>query len=153
MTAACVPQNLSFRVDKRVAITSPKDRSDVSLPITLRWNVHDFNVKTSYSQGGSFAVFVDESPVPPGKPLSWVARNDADCPDPAACITADYLAKKGIYQTTDTSVVISEIPGVVEISKDDEKKQHRAVIVLLDNAGKRIGEIAYDVTFKLKRKS
>jgi hypothetical protein len=152
MTSACVPQGLSFRVDERVKILSPKDRAEVSLPITLAWSVHDFDVKSSPTgTGGSFAVFVDEAPVPPGKTLAWVARNDSDCAQVPSCPDAAYLAKRGIYATTDTTLVLRSLPGSSASSSSSKRDRHRAVIVLLDADGRRISEIAYAVTFDLKR--
>jgi hypothetical protein len=152
VTCACVPQGLSFRVDHRVQILSPKDRAEVSLPVTLEWSVRDFALKTSPDgSGGSFAVFVDESPVPPGQPLSWLARNDLECAQVPSCPDAAYLAKKGVYQTSDTTLVIKDLPGSSSSSSKSKRDRHRAVIVLLDDRGRRIGEIAYDVTFDLKR--
>jgi hypothetical protein len=145
-----VAQGLSFRVDKRVEIVSPKDRAEVSLPVTLAWTVRDFNLKGAAPDGGSFAVFVDRAPVPPGEQLAWVARDDSSCEQPG-CPNAAYLAKLGVFETTDTSLVITEIPGARNRS-NGKRDRHRAVIVLLDAQGARIGEIAYDVTFDLKRK-
>jgi hypothetical protein len=152
MASACVPQGLSFRVDERVKILSPKDRAEVSLPITLEWSVRDFDVKSSPADsGGSFAVFVDEAPIPPGKSLSWIARNDSECTSVPSCPDAAYLAKRGVYATTDTKLVLSSLPGSSASSSSSKRDRHRAVIVLLDADGQRIGEIAYDVTFDLKR--
>ena len=152
MTSACVPQGLSFRVDDRVKIVSPKDRAEVSLPLTLAWSVRDFDVKSSPTgTGGSFGVFVDKAPVPPGKPLSWVAHGDPNCSSVPSCPDAAYLAKRGVYGTTDTELVLTALPGSSASSSSSKRDRHRAVIVLLDANGRRIGEIAYDVTFDLKR--
>ena len=113
--------------------------------------MHDFDLKGTSADGGSFAVFLDRSPVPPGKPLNWLARNDSSCGEQPGCPDASYYAKLGVFETTGTELVINEIPGAKKKS-DGKRDRHRAVIVLLDAQGQRIGEIAYDVIFDLKRK-
>jgi hypothetical protein len=152
LTSACVPQNLSFRVDKRVKIVSPKNRAEVSLPVTLSWTVHDFDLKGAGApDGGSFAVFVDRSPVPPGKPLSWLARGDAECQDKPGCPDTAYLAQQGVYETTATSLQLTTIKDD-DPSSTAKTSKHDATVILLDGSGKRIGEVAWNVTFDLKRK-
>jgi hypothetical protein len=152
LASACVSSNLSFRVDKRLHITSPKNRSEDSLPVHLAWTIRDFAVKSSEGgSGGSFAVFVDRSPVPPGKPLSWLGRNDSECRSKPTCPDAAYLAQLGVYETTDTSLVLKAIQDD-DPTSTDKTSRHDATIILLDDSGKRIGEIAYNVTFDLKRK-
>jgi hypothetical protein len=152
LASACVSSNLSFRVDKRLEITSPKNRAEVSLPVQLAWTIRDFDVKSPEGgSGGSFAVFVDRSPVPPGKPLSWLARNDSECKSKPGCPDAAYLAQLGVYQTTQTSLLLKTIQDDSP-SSSDKTSRHDATIVLLDDSGNRIGEIAYNVTFDLKRK-
>src|SRR3954449_7464875 len=63
LLSGCVPQGLAFRVDDRLDITSPKDRAEVTLPLTVSWTVRDFTVDKSGATGtkdtGYFAVFVD----------------------------------------------------------------------------------------------
>ena len=150
-TTGCGVSNLSFRVDTRVKITSPKNRSVVELPVALTWTVRDFDVKSSpTSSGGSFAIFVDRSPIPPGKKLSWLARNDSACTSKPTCPDPAYLAQLGVYQTTGTSLVLSSVKD--ESDSTSKTSRHFATIVLLDDEGKRIGEIAYNVNFELKRK-
>ena len=153
LTSGCVADGLSFRIDKRVKIVEPKSRSTVTLPVTLSWTVRDFQLKTSPdSSGGSFAVFLDRSPMPPGKQLSWLGRNDSDCTSKPSCPDAAYLAKLGVYTTTTTQLVIKSFPEDTSTSSTDTSQKHDATIVLLDGSGRRIGEIAYNVTFDVSQK-
>src|SRR3954467_5238111 len=80
LLTGCVPQGLAFRVDNRLAITSPKDGAEVTVPLTVTWTIRDFTVDKSAPAGakdtGYFAVFVDRAPQPPGKSLAWIARKD-----------------------------------------------------------------------------
>ena len=141
---ACVPQGLAFRVDQRVQVVSPEDEATVSLPLTLRWTVRDFEVVAPGSPvrdgAGYFAVFVDATPMRPGKTLESLREADAVCEDP--CDDDSYFPARGIYPTAGTELVLEELPPA---SSDDE--DHRATIVLLDGEGRRIGESSFHVDF------
>lgn len=71
----------------------------------------------------SFAVYVDRAPVGPG---------------------AVFRAQDGsAYRTTERELVIERING--------DGDSHRATIVLLDEAGRRIGESAFEVSFDVEQ--
>lgn len=142
LLSGCVAQGLAFKVDRRVHITSPKDRSEVSLPVTVAWTVHDFT--------GTYAVFVDRTPQPPGKPLSWLARDDRSCHRSAGCPDADYFATRGIYQTDQTHLTFEQLPRLS--TGAGQKERHHLTVVLLDDAGHRVGESAFEVEFTVRRK-
>lgn len=153
-SGACVPQGLSFRVDERLTIESPTDRSTVGLPVAVEWRVDDFMVvepgtRQPTDDEGYFGVFVDKAPVPPGKPLSWVARKDESCRPAEGCPDEEYLESRGIYATTDTRIVLDDIARIRV--DEDETDWHTVTIVFLDTAGFRIGESAFQVDFHLKR--
>ncbi len=150
---ACVPQGLAFRTDQRLTFVSPEDRSTVSLPVTLDWDIRDFQVvepgRRVAEDEGYFAVFVDRPPVPPGEPLSWIARDDEDCRPADGCPDDEYLNTRGVYRTTKTELVFEQLPRTTD--REDRRERHRAVVVLLDADGKRIGEFAYEIAFDLDR--
>lgn len=151
LSAGCVPQGLAFRVDDRVTVLSPRDREQVPLPVTLRWSVRDFTVVPAGTRGGRdtgyFAVFIDGAPMPPGQPLAWVARNDTGCRPADGCPSTEYLASRGVYATSQTQLVLQQVPRV----PDGKRDRHTATIVLLDGAGVRIGESAFQVVFDVVR--
>ena len=146
--SACAAHDLNFKVDDRVKITSPRDEAEVSLPLTLRWSVEDFEVVEPGTQvreeAGYFGVFVDTTPMSPGQNLDVLRRDDERCDGAAGCTEESLLAARGIYATTDTELVITSLPVG---TADDEK--HRATVVLLDSRGTRIGESAWRVDFTL----
>ena len=150
--SGCVAQGLAFRVDDRLTITAPEDRSTVTLPVTLRWDVRDFDVTAPggdpRKDAGYFAVFVDDAPMPPGKPLAWLARKDNSCRAADGCPDEEYLAARGVYTTTKTELVLSQLPRNAD---EDRRERHRATIVLLDAQGTRIGESAFEVAFDVSR--
>ena len=152
--SGCVPQGLAFKVDERLSFTSPEDRSTVRLPVTLDWDIRDFEVTEPGGEpredAGSFAVFVDGSPMPPGKPLRWLARKDNSCRPADGCPDAEYLEARGVYTTTETELVLEQLP---RSSDEDRRERHRATIVLLDASGTRIGESAFEIAFDIDREA
>ena len=141
--ASCGVSGLAFVQDERLSITAPDDRAKVELPVTVRWTVEDFDVKT-----GSFAVFVDRAPLPPGKTLDWVARGDEVCAATPGCPDADYLAAHDTYRTRKTAFTIDQLP---ELDRDEQHDFHEVTVVLLDGDGTRIGESAFSVEFEVDR--
>ena len=136
LTGACATAGLGFRVDDRVDIVAPGERDEVELPLTIRWEAHDIE--------GTFGVFVDRSPQPPGKSLSWFS--DDECDAQPGCPDAAYLAQRDIYTTNEHSLTIER---VVEPVEKKRCHMHEATIVLLDADGRRKGESAWSVEFRL----
>lgn len=151
---ACVPQGLAFRVDERLTFVEPEDRSTVSLPITIDWDIRDFEITgpggDPREDAGYFAVFLDRTPMPPGKPLRWLVRDDRSCREDDGCPDEAYLAERGVYTTTETELTLEQVPLT---NDDDRRERHRATIVLLDASGTRIGESAFEVAFDVDRRA
>lgn len=152
--AGCVPQGLAFKVDERLTFQSPEDRSTVRLPVTLDWEIRDFEITSPGGEpredAGYFAVFIDSAPMPPGKPLRWIARKDNSCRPAEGCPDAEYLLARGIYTTTETELVLEQVPRTTSDDRD-RRERHRATIVLLDASGRRIGESAFEIAFDVDR--
>lgn len=151
LVTGCDVSSMAFIRDERVQIVEPNDRSSVTLPVTLRWEVRDFTVTDSDGQSspdsGYFAVFVDRPPIPPGTTLAWFALQDDSCGD-QACGTVDNLAD--IYTTEKTTLELTRLPAP---RQRDDVERHEVVIVLLDGTGRRIGESAFYVRFNFERKA
>ncbi len=151
--AACIPEGLAFVQDRRVEIVRPEESTTVTLPVTFEWRVvRDFEVTGpdggSREDAGYFGLFLDQSPVPPGKPLSWVARDDLACQSRPGCPDETYLADHQIWSTSDTSFTLEHLPDLDTASGTET---HEFTVVLLDGTGKRIGESAWFVTFHYQR--
>lgn len=149
LLSACDLSSLAFVKDERVRILEPEDQGDVTLPMTLWWDVEGFTVtgrngRTS-PDAGYFAVFVDRDPIPPGKTLEWYAKEEDSCGD-SPCGTVKNLAH--IYPTKKTSLTLKQLPAD---SRDRDVERHEAVIILLDGKGARIGESAFYVRFNFQR--
>jgi hypothetical protein len=150
--AGCSFQNLAFVTDTRLQILSPTQQALVHLPVTIRWRMRDFTVAppgsgTPSKDAGYFAVFVDRAPVRPGQTLRAVASGDDSCLHTAGCPNAAYLAEHGVYTTTADQIALAVIPS---LNNYQQVQLHEVTIVLLDTAGRRIGESAWYVDFRLK---
>lgn len=144
LASGCAASGLAFRQDNRLSFTAPTDRSEVTLPVTVRWEVEDFDV----GQGaGSFAVFVDRAPQPPGKTLPWLARNDDSCRRDAGCPDAAWFADRWVFPTTATELTIERLPA----RTDDRREFHEVTVVLLDADGRRVGETGWSIEFQVER--
>jgi hypothetical protein len=150
--AACVPQGLALVQDKRVEVVAPVARATVKVPVTIRWRVEGFRITgrdgVAAEDAGYFGVFVDTTPVPPGKALSWVAHDDRRCRSTPGCPDATYLADHRTYAATTTSFTLPVLPDLNTYSGHE---LHEVTVVLLDGTGHRIGESAWYVDFYFDR--
>jgi hypothetical protein len=138
-TSACSTSGLAFRVDDRLDFLEPADRAEVTLPLTVAWEFERFDV-----EDGRFAVFVDRPPPPPGRTIRSLLGDDEECAAAQTCDDPDRLAQRGIYVTSGTDVTIERVDSDV-----DGRDFHEATVVLLDGAGRRIGESAFTVDFRI----
>jgi hypothetical protein len=152
LLSACVPEGLAFVKDDRLEITSPASRADVKPPVTISWKVRDFEVTGETGSGddgaGYFAVFVDKAPVPPGRSLAWLARDDTHCLATRGCPNETYLADRGVYSTSETTLTLKRLP---DLNAYQGHENHEVTVVLLDGTGHRIGESAWYVNFLYDR--
>ena len=152
LVSSCA-QGLAFVQDDRLRITSPDAQQKVTLPVTVRWAIDDFEITgptgNARKEAGYFGIFVDTSPVPPGQPLSWVARDDRRCKARPGCPDATYLADHRVYSTDDTTFTFAQLP---DLDTYGGHETHEVTIILLDGAGRRIGESAWYRAFRFDRK-
>jgi hypothetical protein len=146
LMAGCGAGELQFRNDHRLSFETPDARDNVELPLTIRWSMEDF----APGDEGSFAVFVDRAPMPVGKNLRWLMRGDRTCDADPKCPTLEQLARDDVYVTTDSTLRLTQLPRP---SSGRGKEQHFVNVVLLDNAGKRIGESAWYLPFTTDRRN
>jgi hypothetical protein len=152
LASSCATSGLAFVQDDRVEIVSPRSHDKVTLPVTVRWNVKEFRISgkdgRSDPNAGYFALFVDRAPVPPGKTLDWIARDDRRCRAIPGCPDELYFADREVFTTDKTSFTFEHLP-------DQEAYQgheiHDLSIVLLDGTGRRIGESAWYITLRYDR--
>ena len=150
----CAISGLAFKVDDRLKVVSPADRERVSLPVTVDWEITDFEVTgptgSEAADAGYFGVFVDRAPQPPGETVEWFAKNDRSCRPEDDCPDKGYLASRGVYTTSETKFVIKTLPPPPS-DQVNRREFHEVTIVLLDGSGQRIGESAFTSEFEVKR--
>ena len=147
-------QDLNFRIDKRLSFVSPKARTTVHQPLTIKWTMKDFTVEPAGSappsrDAGYFAVFVDKTPIRPGHTMKDVAVGDTFCQRSPGCPDKSYLAQHFVYTTTGTSMKFPLIPNIN--GNSDHLQQHTFTIVLMDTSGHRIGESAWELDVRIPR--
>lgn len=151
---SCRMSGLAFRQDQRVRITSPAERADVRLPVRLSWAIRRFTPGPAdgsrTDDRGSFAIFVDRSPQPPGEDFAWFFRREPGCRRIADCLTPQRLEALGVYRTSETSFDLAQIGRRTGVPRGQEDF-HEVDVVLLDGSGRRIGESGDTVTFRLLR--
>jgi hypothetical protein len=149
---ACIPEGLAFVQSDKVEITEPAYREKITLPQTISWDVKDFEVTgpngESRDDAGYFAVFFDQTPVPPGETLDHVAKDDFECRNTPGCPDDIYFADRGIYETTETSLTVKRLP---DLDAFEGHETHEVTIILLDGSGRRIGEHAWFTQFLYDR--
>jgi len=147
-------QNLNFRVDQRLHFVGLKDRANVHLPLTIRWQMSDFTVTAQGAapptrKAGYFALFVDRPPIRPGQTMKAICKADPFERGDSNCPNAAYLDSKLVYPTTSDSVTLDSIPNLP--GNKDKKQLHTFIVVLMDPSGRRMGESAWELDLRLPR--
>lgn len=150
--AGCDTSQMAFTQDHRVHFTTPPSRALVSVPVTVRWTVEGFGIAPAGSAPpstghGYFAVFLDRAPVRPGQSLYVLA--DRSCKKTPGCFNAQYLAGKGVYTTTVPTLTLTSVPSLDSYEKT---QLHEITVVLMDTAGRRIGESAWYLDFRMGKR-
>jgi hypothetical protein len=147
VASGCRTGGLAFRADEPVAIDLPADRSTNSLPMQVSWRTTTAiaSAHRAHPDAPLFAVFVDQAPMPVGKTVAWIARDDSGC-KPPACPDASYLAQHGVYLTATTSVSVDAVLSATR-GRETSNGQHELTVVQLDAQGRRVGEGAVSRTF------
>lgn len=144
---------MDIKQDHRLKFVAPPSREMVKPPFTVRWTMDDFKVVKPGAgaprrSAGYFAVFIDEAPVRPGRTLRDVAEGDQDCERDPQCPDDGYLAGRGVYTTVKPSL---KLDAVAPLPSKETTQLHEATVILLDSSGKRIGEKAWYLQFKLDK--
>lgn len=148
-SAGCAsPSEMSFRQDKRMTIVSPHNGETVRPPFTVRWTMRDFTAAEPGSPvrtgTGYYAVLLDRYPMAPGKSLASLVKNGA-CVGVANCPDAAFLAENlNVYVTARNSYTIDSVPTSSAVGDDSA---HFLTVILVDGAGRRIGESSWTVGF------
>lgn len=138
---ACGGVRSDLGADDRVAIVAPVPLQVVTPPIDISWEADGVEA------GLGYAVFVDRDPIGPDERLADAFEEG--CEGPPDCLDTAILAAHDIYLTSETSVSIPRllIPG--GIAGAARTPVHRATVVLVDGGGRRLGEAAWSIEFRV----
>lgn len=152
LATGCRLDGLQFRTDDRVT-WQLEDRSVVSLPLTLRWELEDFEMVgadgSAREDAGYVAIFLDRHPQPPSAPLTDLAEDDDSCLAIHGCPDTDWFTQRGVYPVEEgQTLVLDRLPA----PEDPDRRDRRDfTLVLLDGRGHRIGESAFTLTLEIDR--
>lgn len=124
LTSGC-GSNLQFVQDHRLHITAPRSLATVSEPVTVSWTAGDLGPTPV-----RYGVYVDRSPVRAGQLVTDSAPNS--------------------YTTSVRSISLSQLPNVAGYGKT---RIHEVTVVLVDASGRRVGESAWYIDFRLRETS
>jgi hypothetical protein len=136
---ACSAHSLDFRQASDVKIVSPSQETVVQVPVSLRWT-------SRLPRHTTYAVFVDRAPIQPGRTLKSLAENDPACNKDPSCPDDQYLTQHYVFVTQGTQLSLGPLPF---LGNHDRLNLHDATIVVLDSSGRRAGEAAYSVRFRV----
>ena len=131
---------LQLRIDDSIEIDVPLDRQRVGAPVEVRWT------DSAPRPGGGYLVLIDRAPMPPGDDVTWFARDDDTCVEAQGCPDELWLARRGITATAEQSASIAIVPARAESRAG---APYDLTIVRLDAEGRRDGEAAFSVQFRL----
>jgi hypothetical protein len=149
----CLADRLQFGNDHRLTFASPAKRERVQEPVVIAWTMKGFDAVgldgSARPDRGAFVVFLDRAPMPIGKNLRWLGKDDPSCRLDARCPDASYLATRGVYVTSTTGLTVDVLPRVRNRPGDE---QHFVNVVLVDGTGRRIRESAWYLPFQRARR-
>lgn len=134
LAGGCGGVDRTFRQEDDLRIEAPAASATVTLPFTVTWSAGEVPA------GHRYAVFVDRAPMPPGKTLEWLSRDDDACRTAAACPDETWLNDHAVYTTSEPEVVVGAVPSSVLGDRSRSDGGHRLVVVELDGEGRRVSE-------------
>lgn len=145
LASGCALDASAFRDRSNLTVASPAPHATVGLPVMVSWTAADVDGVARYG------VFVNQAPVPPGKPVGWVARNDEECRRRPSCPDASWLRDRGVYVTTSTMLELTVVPAPQPGARQRSDDAVQVVVVPLDSDGYRIGASAGRQLFRVSR--
>lgn len=139
LLTSCATSGLAFRQDDRLQLVELRDRDTITLPYQL-----DFTFDGELpAPATAFAVLVDWTPPAPGDALTELFDDDPACSGPLGCPDG-YLERNRIHVVTDGPVMITDVPA-----GNGRGDFHEVTVVLVDDAGRRVGETSAFARFEV----
>ncbi|MEX1008991.1 MAG: hypothetical protein WD271_14250 [Acidimicrobiia bacterium] len=141
----CSTQGLAVKQSDRVQVVRPRDLTTTEAPARITWDARPLAPRQR------FAVFVDQQPMAPGESLESLA--DDTCKATPGCPDELYLAAHFIFVTRGHNVTVPVLPFNGPFPVNDLYGLHAATIVIVDGAGRRVGEDSWSTNFFVERPS
>lgn len=123
--SGCSTHGLLFRDPGYLKIISPKQGAHLRNGVTVVWRL------ASSRHAASYAVFLDRAPQAPGDRLP--------------------TDRTGIVVTPSTSATFDDVPPKANGVSAKDKRTHELTVILLDGAGRRLGEVEAFVSVVITR--
>jgi hypothetical protein len=137
--AGCGTQGLVLEQPTQLQQLRPAEFSSTAVPTRISWTGDALHA------GERYFVIIDQLPMPPGSTIRSmtddVCRNTPGCPDPT------YLAQHQMYTTRGRTVKVESLPLGGPFPVKDLAGLHAATIVIVDRAGRRVGEEFWSTSF------
>ncbi len=150
---ACDTSDYAFRVDKSIEIVEPKARTEVPLPALVRWTderpPNNPRVDVGDPKAEYYAVFLDQSPMGPGKTLESLLDERDPCRPGQECPNAEQLSALRVFLVAEPNVTL-EFVADRRPSRGEGKDTHEVAIVRM-RGDRRVGEAAFLQTFFVRR--
>jgi hypothetical protein len=144
--ASCGTSDRAFDADERIRIVSPRSLQTVSPPFVLRWT-------GDVSGASAYVVFIDRPPMAPNVSLrEYVDEQCKDttlCPAEGAAALVTWLEQHGIFKAKPSKLKVPFITARGASTEKDTRDTHEAILVVLGDDGRRLGESAWTVSFRV----
>jgi hypothetical protein len=111
----------------------------VTTPFVVSWT-------TTVPGAASYALFIDQAPIPPGHTMRDLAT--ADCKHQSGCPDAQYLAGRNVYVTNADQFVVPTLPILGGTAGRSAHPAHTLTVVTLDANGHRARDVAWTTEFR-----
>lgn len=137
--AGCGTQGLVLQQPTQLRHLRPAAFSSTTVPMRISWTGDGLR------PGQRYFVLIDQLPMPPGSTIRSltddVCRRTPGCPDPT------YLAQHQLYATRGHTVKVETLPLEGPLPVNDLAGLHVATVVIVDHAGRRVGEEFWSTSF------
>ncbi len=149
---ACDTSGYAFKVDETIEIVEPAARSEIDLPLLVRWTDEKpparLRVDVADPDAEYYAVFIDRAPMGPGDRLESLLQRGTTCLPRQQCPTTQQLTDLNVHLVAEPALLLDFVAD--RRVADDSRDTHEVIIVRM-RGDRRVGEAAFLQTFFVKR--
>lgn len=152
--AACDTSGYAFTADESIHFTAPKARSTSRLPVTIRWRDDEapagMKVDPKDPDAEYYGVFVDRSPMGPGKNLLSLIDDKDSCKRVPGCPSIAFLEARHVYLTATPKLTLQFLTDLRPGKRGTSKDPHEVTVVRM-KGDSRVGEAAFRLSYFIRR--